>query len=404
MERVTSRTGPFSHQSARAVRMRFIAGFGLAFVLLLSQATRAQTYRVVHRFNGTDGRDPVGTLVRDSKGTVYGVTVAGGLYDQGTVFKFNSTGLTTLYSFSAGTDGCAPQAGLIRDPAGNLYGTTSDLCFSYSLGTIFKIDANGAYRLLYNFKGRMHGDGEQPWGKLVRDKQGNLYGTTESGGNTSVCGGYGCGLVFKLDTHGSETVLHAFNDTDGSSPFGALILSTQGDLYGTTWRGGRYGFGTIFRISNSVMTVLHNFAGTPDGANPMGTLILDSAGNLFGATETGGVYGFGTAFKLDAGGTMTVLYSFTGGADGRTPLGGLVEDSAGNLFGTTVYGGTAGSGNVFELSPDGVETVLHSFSGKSGGTEPYFEELILDAKGNLYGTTATGGTRSGYGVLFRLAP
>jgi len=399
-------SGLFSNLRSRTVISMLIAAFA---AFLLAPPASAQTYHIVHRFNKTDGRDPEGTLLRDNQGNLYGITVAGGLYDQGTVFKLDQKGLTTLYSFGAGTDGCLPRAGLIRDPAGNLYGTTTEDCFNTPLGTIFKVDATGAYSLLYTFKGPMYGDGERPaeGEKLLRDKQGNLYGTTQMGGDAStVCLGYGCGVIFKLDIHGSETILHAFNGTDGYSPSGGLISDAQGNLYGTTFGGGLYGAGTIFRLSNTVITVLHNFAGAPYGANPVGNLLLDSSGNLLGATETGGAYGFGTVYELDAGGIMTLLYSFTGGADGYTPTGGLVKDSAGNLYGTTVYGGTAGKGNVFEISTDGTETVLHSFSGgSSDGEGPQNEELILDTKGNLYGVTSSGGkARNGYGVIFRLTP
>jgi uncharacterized repeat protein (TIGR03803 family) len=206
-------------------------------------------------------------------------------------------------------------------------------------------------------------------------------------------GGFGCGIVFKLDTANNETVLHAFTGTDGDGaiPYGRLVRDGSGNLYGTTSVGGANGLGTVFKIDSSgAESVIYSFAGYPDGANPYAGLVMDNAGNLYGTTENGGASRFGTIFKIDTGGNVTVLHSFAGGTDGADPKSDLILDAAGNLYGTTFLGGSGSSGTVFELDTTNTETILWSFTGGSDGGNP-FGGLTLDANGTLYGTTENGG-------------
>ena len=324
-------------------------GDGTVFTVSASGAER-----VLYSFAGspTDGQRPEAGLLMDSSGNLYGTTETGGASGDGTVFKVTPTGTeSVLYSFGAVPDGSAPFAGLILDGAGNLYGTTF-VGGATNNGTIFKISPTGTETVLYSFKGGTS-DGSGPRAGLIMDSAGNLYGTTEFGGMNNE------GTVFKLTPTGVETVLYSFKGgaSDGASPFTGLIMDSNGDLYGTTFAGGVINAGTVFEISASgTETVLHSFTGRPtDGADPSGGLIADSAGNLYGVTGSGGAYNDGTVFKISATGTETVLYSFKGGAtDGSGPVGRLVIDGAGNLYGMTVFGGNCvslgGCGAVFKIN------------------------------------------------------
>jgi len=230
----------------------------------------------------------------------------------------------------------------------------------------------------FTFKGT---DGSEPTAALVQDAAGNLYGTTSAGG-------YGLGVVFRLDVARRETVLHAFKGPDGATPHGALLLDSSGNVYGTTSGGGDFGRGTVFMIDpQGIETVLYSFTGSPDGASPYAGLVMDNTGNLYGTTENGGAFGFGTIFKVDIGGIETVLHSFVGSpADGVDPKARLVLDQSGNLYGTTFSGGSANLGTVFKVDPTGTEIVLYNFNGGSDGENP-FGGVTLDANGLLYGTT-----------------
>jgi uncharacterized repeat protein (TIGR03803 family) len=278
---------------------------------------------------------------------------------------------TVLHTFIGLSSGAFPAAGLGRDNAGNLYGTTEEggdsACgsgFSFGCGVVFKLDTTGRETVLHRIT--VSADGAFPAAGLVRDNAGNLYGTTEEGGDLS-CGsgsGFGCGVVFKLDTSGRETVLHRFTGAaDGGTPAAGLVRDAAGNLYGTTRGGGDlaceigFGCGVVFKLDTSGReTVLHRFTGGADGSAPLAGLVRDNAGNLYGTTEEGGELP-GVVFKLDTTGKETVLHRFTGGADGGYPAAGLVRDAAGNLYGTTVYGGDLacysgmGCGVVFKLNP-----------------------------------------------------
>jgi uncharacterized repeat protein (TIGR03803 family) len=400
-------------------------------------------YQALYSFclsaNCADGNSPQAGLIQDSAGNLYGTTQVGGNFNShcnggsgstcGTVFKLDSAGQeTVLYAFCPKkycTDGFYPFAGLIEDGAGNLYGTTRS-GGTHGYGTVFKLDNAGRETVLYSFcatGGSRCTDGEGPTSALVEDSAGNFYGTTPIGGAK------GAGTVFMLDTTNHETVLYSFcseggvNCTDGSQPSG-VIEDGAGNLYGTTIQGGNNAFntsggGTVFKLdSTGHLTVLYSFCSESncvDGNTPYAGLIEDGAGNLYGTTGGGGVNGEGAVFKLDSSGHETLVYSFCpvnyGNCDdGSNPRGGLVEDAAGNLFGTTVEGGGNEGGTVFEVDNTGRQTVLYSFCSLyqcADGKVP-LAGLIEDAGGNLYGTTAIGGdiamTPGGGGTVFKLAP
>jgi uncharacterized repeat protein (TIGR03803 family) len=301
---------------------------------------------------------------------------------------------TVLYSFKGGpSDGRWPYAGVIRDKAGNLYGTTW-YGGVRNKGTVFKLTKSGE-RLVHSFGGSP--DGDTPLAGLIRDAAGNIYGTTTAGGT------YGLGTIFQLNSGGKETLSHSFAGapTDGWYPLATLIADTSGNLYGTTISGGASNLGTVFELDAAGNeTVLYSFtAVNGDGQSPNGGLVRDSQGNLYGTTVYGGLSTFGTVFKLDVNGKETVLYSFAGGTDGTIPEGSMVMDPAGNLYGATADGGIAGAGTIFKVDPTGKETVLYTFEHPGDAAYPQ-GGLIRDKAGNLYGT-ATAGGKNDFGAVFK---
>jgi uncharacterized repeat protein (TIGR03803 family) len=339
------------------------------------------------------------------------------------------------------TDGGSPGGGLIADAAGNLYGTTES-GGTYGAGTVFKMSsATGAETVLYNFCPAANcADGEFPSSGLAMDDAGNLYGTTNMGGNPTTCFEPSCGVVFKVAPDGTETTLYTFcsqpNCSDGASPTNGLLVDGEGDVYGTTNGGGiggcndERGCGTVFKVApDGTETVLYDFcaqANCTDGAKPTSNLIMDGNGNLYGTTFNGGNIneclnqyyssGCGVVFELAPNGTETVLYTFCAKAncsDGANPYAGLTMDVQGNMYGTTTLGNTgcdggAGCGVVFKLTPGGTESVLLAFDGANGGNPE--SNLAMDSSGNLYGTTpfttAANGKcfNDGCGNVFELAP
>jgi uncharacterized repeat protein (TIGR03803 family) len=386
----------------------------LALAIMLAFAAvspaQAQTFTVLHSFTGgEDGGNPAGGVIRDAAGNLYGTAPAGGDlncgggFGCGVVFKLDAIGKeTVLLKFSGGANGVSPQNGVIRDAAGNLYGTTGfggDL--TCACGTVFKLDTTGKEAVLHTFTGAP--DGKTPYGGLIRDAQGNLYGTTRFGGDPT-CNTVGCGTVFKLNAAGKETVLHSFTGgTDGEDPIAVVVRDAAGNLFGTTLSGGPSGLGTVFKLDRAgTETVLHSFASSPDGSQPGGGLIPVGE-DLYGTTEGGGNFCCdGTVYKLDKTGKVTVVYSFTGGVEAASPFAGLVHDAAGNFYGTTTEGGASNFGTVFKLDSTGKQTLLHGFTGGLDGAEP-LGSLIQDAAGNLYGTTVYGGG-FGFGTVFKITP
>jgi len=404
----------------KILRPATTAGLALAAALWLpAGSAHAQSYSLVATFGGDLGDFPTG-LIRDAAGNLYGTTQWGGGASWGAVFKVNPAGKeTVLYTFRGETDGGNPEAGLVMDSAGNLYGTTyqggnMSGCTQIAMGcgVVFKLDTAGIETVLHTFSGGA--DGANPLAGLILDAAGNLYGTTAYGG------AYGGGTVFKVDTTGTETVLHNFTGAaDGGTPEAGLILDAAGTLYGTTEYGGTFGLGTVFKVdANGGEMVLHSFSGPPDGAYPLAGLVLDAGGNLYGTTFQGGTpstcfsAGCGVVFKLASLNNETVLYSFSGGIDGANPQAGVVQDGAGDLYGTTLQGGDTSScflascGVAFKLDPAGTETVLHAFGvGKNDGTNP-FAALVPDNSGNFYGSTQYGvyGGTGRWGTVFKITP
>lgn len=311
---------------------------------------------------------------------------------------------TQIYNFQGGSDGGSPYSTVTRDAAGNLYGTTfssgdAPTCAYPGCGVVYKIDAQGNETALYTFTGTS-GDGSNPVAGVVEDAKGNLYGTTKFGGTN------GYGTVYEVAPSGAEKVLVSFTGgADGGIPNGGLVIDKAGNLYGTTFNGGSAGYGTVYEVSASgTFTTLYSFPDAAHGMYPNAALLRDSAGDLYGTTQYGGASDRGTVFKLDSAGNETVLYSFSG-ADGAYPESQLAMDSSGNLYGTTIEGGASNSGTVFRLTPGGTEAVLYSFGGSPDGAYPT-SGVVLDAAGNLYGTTYHGGTGNGNtaGMVYRIDP
>jgi uncharacterized repeat protein (TIGR03803 family) len=298
------------------------------------------------------------------------------------------------------------------DGTGNLYGT-SMYSGSYNLGTVFKVTPKGAETVLHSFQDGS--DGALPSGNLLLDQSGNVYGTTQYGGDPN-CDVFnpGCGTVFEIKADGTEKILYSFQyGTDGAMPYGGVIADSAGNLYGTTGYGGNYagecngyyGCGTIFELtSNGQEKILYAFQGGSDGIRPYAGLVADSAGNFYGATPLGCKYG--CVFKLTANYTESVLHQFQCGHDGCSPQHNLTLDSNGRLYGMTEGGGSdhchhGGCGVVFKVAPNGKETIPHTFWGKKSGRNPV-ASLLMGSNGLMYGTTISGGKCDTCGVVFSL--
>jgi len=387
----------------------FGCGLALALILLLPPGSaQAQGETVLYSFQGgNDGAYPYAGLLMDKSGNLYGSTYWGGgsgcddKLGCGTIFELPAGGSETVIHPFAGRpkDGAWPAAAVIADKAGNLYGTTYEGGHD-NTGTVFEISSGGTESLLYPFTGS---SGGYPVAPLIADAKGNLYGTTSAGGADNA------GTVFAIAAGGTETVLYSFGSgTDGAEPLGGLLADKAGNLYGTTFAGGTRNAGTIFEIApGGTETVLYSFTGKADGGYPTAGLIADKSGNLYGTTESGGEGRVGTIFEYAAGGAESVLHAFSEKeGDGEYPWASLVMDKAGNLYGTTAGGGKYNAGAVFEVSPQGAETLVYSFAGGSDGADPV-APLIMDKAGNLYGTTQMGGTgtacENGCGTIFEIA-
>jgi uncharacterized repeat protein (TIGR03803 family) len=415
-------------------------------------AAQGQTFQVLHTFSGGgDGAIPVGGLIMDRAGNLYGAAAAGGDDSDncptggeangcGTVFKLvrESSGwaLNPLYIFHGGTDGLLPSGRVIFGPDGALYGVTQaggevncNAGFG-SCGIVFRLTPPATVcksficpwqkSTLFSFNGT---DGAEPMSEVVFDQVGNLYGTTYGGGGNGdadcIYDTNGCGTVYELTPSNgtwTETVLHAFptSGNDGQNPYANLILDSAGNLYGSTEQGGSSGLGTVFQLSPSgsgwTENLLYNFEAGSDGVVPEGGLLLAS-GTLFGTASTGGLDEAGTVFQLtpgQGGWTFNLMYTLIG-QEYFGPRASLTMDAAGNLYGTTVSGGAYGYGSAFKLTPSNgswTYTSLHDFTGNSDGS--YIESnLIMDANGNLYGVASNGGAGScfrGCGTVFEITP
>jgi uncharacterized repeat protein (TIGR03803 family) len=330
-------------------------------------------------------------LIQASDGDFYGSTLNGGASNGGTIYEISPSGTETLfYSFAS-----MPWAGLTQGSDGNFYGTTASGGTS-GRGTVFELTPSGTETVLYSFPA----GSSEPYCGLIQGKDGNFYGTTGANGTSDD------GTVFRITASGIKTTLHVFPKTgsDGEIPYAGVIQGSDGNFYGTTYFGGSSGFGTVFRVTPSgTETVLYSFAGGSDGEHPYAGVIQGSDGNFYGTTYQGGTSGLGTVFKITPSGTETVLHSFAGGSsDGANPEAGLTQGTDGNFYGNTDLGGASSLGTVFEITPSGTESVLHSFAGGSSDGANPSANLIQSSDGNLYGSTGAGGT-SGYGTFFEVA-
>ncbi len=407
-------------------------GLGIAFLatIMMVATAQAQSFQVIHSFTGQgDDGTPTAGLTPDGAGTFYGTTSGITIASNGSVFKLGASIsgwiLSPLNNFHQAGGGARPSDKVTIGPDGNLYGETylggqGDCGGEGSCGVVFKLQppprACASFLcpwkqiVLYQFG--MPPDAGLPVGEVIFDTAGNLYGVTAYGGS-GPCGG-GCGAVYKLTPSGgawTETVIYSFlGGSTGQLPLGGLILDAAGNLYGTAL-GGSAGQGVIYELSPSnagwTQTILHTFQGS-DGAGPIGSLIADRFGNLYGTTN-GGIGIYGTVFELShPGNSFQVLYTFPS-EYGDGPYGTLVFDNSGNLYGV-VLGGAYGNGAVFKLAPSNgswIEIDLHDFQA-SDGSNPN-GGLVFDSAGNLYGTTRQGGTISGIcysgcGTIWEITP
>jgi uncharacterized repeat protein (TIGR03803 family) len=369
----------------------------------------AQTFRTVHSFHNRDGAFPWAQLVQGDDGYFYGTTQNGGnpacASGCGTLFKVAPNGKLTAFYFN-GTNGSDPFAGLVQAANGDFYGTTSSggtgngggNCPT-NCGTVFKITPSGKLTTLHNFNNT---DGRTPLGTLLLATDGNFYGTTASGGLI------GAGTLFQITPSGTLTTLHNFSNAgaDGGLPSGAIIQATDGNLYGTTWTGGTGNFGTVFKSTpRGTLMTLHCFDST-HGALPYAGLVQAIDGDFYGTTEEGGTHNYGTVFKITARGTLTTLHSFLGGADGDTPISPLVQATDGNFYGTASYDGKFPNfGTVFQITSKGKLTTVHNFD-STDGSYPY-AGLVQATNGGFYGSTFAGGSsracRFACGTVFSLS-
>jgi uncharacterized repeat protein (TIGR03803 family) len=397
-----------SHWSSRLTARLFFIAIAAVSVMPTAQA-QSFTDKVIYSFTGgSNGNEPLFSgVVRDASGNLYGTTYSGGSFNYGTVFRVDASGNEiVLHNFGEGHDGRTPYAGVVIDPAGRLFGTTyqggvknQQRC-EKGCGVLFEIDTSGKETVLYAFTGGV--DGGLPFGGVIRDSHGNLYGTTEIGGAA------GYGTIFKVDPSGTETVLYSFSgQPDAQYPEAGLIRDDAGNFYGTTSAGGTYGLGTVFAYDASGHeSVVYSFAGgfKSDGQDPDTAVVRSSNGDLYGTTFLGGG-GIGMVFKVDASGNETVLHTFGSiEDDGAYPESSLVFDSNGNLYGTTIQGGTFGlpGGVVYQITPQGVYSIVYDFGGKADGSAPA-GPLLPDLDGRLIGTTTSGGAE-GPGTVYELIP
>ncbi|HVI07583.1 MAG TPA: choice-of-anchor tandem repeat GloVer-containing protein [Candidatus Binatia bacterium] len=397
-------------------------------VCIAASASEGQTFTTLATFDGANGESPYyGSLAEDANGNFYGTTLSGGDastscsngqgYDCGTIFRITPDGaLTTIYTFCSAfdcNDGISPDAGLILGANGNFYGTTSFGGADFTGGTVFEITPTGTLTTLYNFCAQLNcTDGSYPYSQLVQSSNGTIYGTTLDGGANNQ------GTVFQITASGTFSVLYSFcsktNCADGSLPFAALTVGSNGELYGTTEYGGAANAGTVFAITTSgKLTTLHSFS-FADGAYPFSAVAQSSNGIFYGTTSAGGLRDAGTVFEMSANGKLKTIYNFcqsNGCADGATPQAALTKGGNGGFYGTTFAGGSHSRGTVFEVSASGKLKTLYSFCSKvncEDGANPY-SGVAEASDGTLYGTTFNGGLLScsspyGCGMVFSLVP
>ena len=396
---------------------RIFCLFAAAF--LATAAWAANTTKLIYSFGGdADGEYTDTELVRDSAGNLYGTSVRGGTFGGGTVFEVTPAGVhTVLYNFTGGSDGGEPYKGVTLDSAGNLYGTAvtggGGACEG-GCGVVFKLSKSGStwsQTVIHTFNGS---DGSGPGSPVAIDKHGIVYGTTPTGGS------FGIGVVYQLRPNGSDyafRIIHTFtggNDGGGGSA-GRMVIDKNGNLFGVCTVGGANGFGTVFQLSPVQgqwhLTTLYAFKDSPDGALPYGSVVFDKAGNIFGTTYYAGANDLGTVYTLqhkNGGWTEAVLYSFKGGTDGANPISSLVADAAGNFYGTTSEAGAAscGCGVIFKMTKGTngkwTESVAYRFPGTPQPGFAY-NGMIGDSAGNFYGASVHGGSAN-EGAIYKFTP
>lgn len=399
--------GGFASQCARI----FILLALFLFLASVSQPAQSQTYNVIYNFTdvGSDGASPYAGPTLDQSGNLYGTTYLGGSTGNGSVYRLSPHGsswiYTSLYSFKGVPDGSGPAFGSLVIGGGRaLFGTTEG---GGEFGTAFAI-CNCPEREVQLHSFGTGTDGAQPIGGLVLDSAGNYYGTTSLGGSS------GNGTVFQGKRSGyswTESVIYNFTGgDDGASPPAGVSVDSHGNLYGTSSFGGSTGDGVIYELSPNAsgwtQVVLYTFQGADDGQNPVGGVIVDANGNLYGTTFDGGINGGGTVYELSPssnGWMFKVLYSFTGGYGG--PYNKLTFDAHGSLYGVTNSDGANGFGSVFKLTPNNgtwTFTDLHDFAGGNDGSLPY-GSVAVDSQGNVFGTASVGGSNN-QGLVFEITP
>ena len=387
------------------------AALGVAQTDSILSTPPTTIFKTLVNFSGANGANPGRPPIQGTDGNLYGTTSNGGANGKGLLFKMTPKGvLTPLYSFCPETgcaDGSTPGA-LALGADGNFYGVTGG-GGEFGYGTVFKFTGSGAPITLHSFDNT---DGRSPGDRMVQIGDGNFYGTTFYGGNLKECVdiGGGCGTVFEITPSGTLTTLYDFcgkpNCADGAVIFNSLALD-NGNFYGATWGGGPADGGTIFTITaKGKLSTLYSFCDDypfcSDGNNPVGP-VLGSDGNFYGTTEQGGANNAGAIFKMTPSGKESTIYSFCallGCTDGLGPRGGIILGSDGNFYGPTYYGGTNGEGTVFQITPAGVLTTLHSFD----VTDGYYliGGLFQATNGTFYGITPIGGS-SADGTIFSLS-
>ena len=364
----------------------------MAFMLLISAGLASgQTFKSLHSFAAApDGNYPHAGGAFDANGNMFGTTQWGGINGAGTIWKVTKAGaFSIVYNFAGVADGEGLNGNVTFDAAGNMYGT-AQYGGNASYGTVWKRTPAGIVSVLYNFTSGY--DGANPYGGVVFDGLGNMYGTAANGG-------LGYGTLWKIDPFGNFTVLYKFTDlADGANPGAGPALDANGNLFGTCYTGasiaGAYPEGCLWKFSNAgVFSVVHTFGHATDGADPYDTPTFDANGNMYGTAAYGGANYDGTVWKVDTNGVFSVLHTFTGTADGTVPGSGVTFDSSGNMYGTASAGGTNSLGTVWEISNKGVFTVLKHFSGADGNSPE--GTPLLDSNGNLFGTTLYGGAGNG---------
>jgi len=365
-------------------------------------ALQAQTFTTLVNFDSANGEHPMYvSLLQGFDGGLYGTASSGGPGNNGIVFKLTSLGTLTVLSSFNYSDGSSPNAGLFQASNGYLYGTavnggTGTSCaFGTPCGTVFKLSPGGTLTALHSLN---FTDGANPYSPLIQATNGQFYGTTSTGGTAQCLFGVGCGTVFKMSPTGTFETLHNFDSTDGAYPYGGLLQTSNGILYGVTYQGGASNLGTVFKITpDGTFTTMYSFNNV-DGASPWGSLIQGIDGYLYGTTAYS-ESGNGTVFKISPQGKLSVLHFFSG-TDGASPHGSLVQGTDGNFYGTTSQGGANNFGTIFMIAPDGFLTTLHSFD-VSDGLNPS-GGLAQATDGEFYGTTTNGGLY-GVGSVFRLS-